>query len=111
MLAARFRTGDHARAVERSEFDHGDVAERYFLRGIKRFRGKDEGPRPGAPVPTSEHPIQTSQWGDYTVAPAGGLHPTTDLAVDESASFGPGCPGGPAARRRRGIGAHARLAP
>ena len=55
-------------AIERSEFDHGNVAERYFLRGIKRFKDKDEGLPPGTPVPTSEHPIQTFQWGEYTAA-------------------------------------------
>src|SRR3954454_21655557 len=57
-------------AVERSELRDGDVIERYFLRGIKRFKLKDEGLAPGTPVPTSEHPIQTFQWGDYTAAPA-----------------------------------------
>ena len=58
-------------AVERSEISDGAVAERYFLRGIKRFKGKDEGLPPGTPVPTSEHPIQAFQWGDYTVKPSG----------------------------------------
>ncbi|HEV8368362.1 MAG TPA: phospholipase D-like domain-containing protein [Pyrinomonadaceae bacterium] len=57
-------------AIERSEFDeHGNVIERYFLRGIKRFKLKDEGVAPGTPLPTSEHPIQSFQWGDYTVKP------------------------------------------
>ncbi len=57
-------------AIERSEFDAGGtVTERYFLRGIKRFKLKDEGLPPGAPVPTSEHPIQSFQWGDYTAKP------------------------------------------
>jgi len=45
------------------------VIERYFLRGIKRFRFKDEGVAAGTPLPTSEHPIQTFQWGDYTAKP------------------------------------------
>jgi phosphatidylserine/phosphatidylglycerophosphate/cardiolipin synthase-like enzyme len=55
-------------AIERSELDDtGTVVERYFLRGIKRFKDKDAGLPPGTPVPTSEHPIQTFQWGDYTV--------------------------------------------
>ncbi|XSC43466.1 phospholipase D-like domain-containing protein [Bradyrhizobium sp. RDT10] len=56
-------------AIERSELKDGEVVERYFLRGIKRFKHKDEGLAPGTPVPTSEHPIQTFQWGDYTAKP------------------------------------------
>jgi hypothetical protein len=44
--------------------------ERYFLRGIKRFEDKDKGLPPGTPVPTSEHPIQSFQWGDYTPKPS-----------------------------------------
>ena len=56
-------------AIERSELQKGKVVERYFLRGIKRFRQKDEGVPPGVPVPTSEHPIQSFQWGDYTPKP------------------------------------------
>jgi phosphatidylserine/phosphatidylglycerophosphate/cardiolipin synthase-like enzyme len=48
---------------------NGKVIERYYLRGIKRFKGKDDGLPPGTPVPTSEHPIQTFQWGDYTSKP------------------------------------------
>ena len=51
-------------AIERSEIDQGEVIERYFLRGIKRFKFKDEGLAPGTPMPTSEHPIQSFQWGD-----------------------------------------------
>ena len=50
-------------AVERTEFDgpaSKTVVERYFLRGIKRFEDKDKGLPPGTPVPTSEHPIQSS---------------------------------------------------
>src|SRR6266487_367559 len=57
-------------AIERSELALGNVIERYFLRGIKRFKFKDEGVAPGTPVPTSEHPIQSFQWGDYTAKPA-----------------------------------------
>src|SRR2546427_12012622 len=60
-------------AVERTEFDspaRKTVVERYFLRGIKRFEDKDKGLPPGTPVPTSEHPIQSFQWGDYTPKPA-----------------------------------------
>lgn len=56
-------------AIERSEFDKGEVIERYFLRGIKRFKFKDEGLAPGTPMPTSEHPVQSFQWGDYTAKP------------------------------------------
>jgi phosphatidylserine/phosphatidylglycerophosphate/cardiolipin synthase-like enzyme len=57
-------------AIERSEVAQGHVVERYFLRGIKRFQSKDEGAAPGTPMPTSEHPIQSFQWGDYTAKPA-----------------------------------------
>ncbi len=57
-------------AIERSELKDGAVIERYFLRGIKRFQFKDEGVAPGTPMPTSEHPIQSFQWGDYTAKPA-----------------------------------------
>jgi phosphatidylserine/phosphatidylglycerophosphate/cardiolipin synthase-like enzyme len=57
-------------AIERAEFQAGKEVERYFLRGIKRFEHKDEGLLAGTPVPTSEHPIQTFQWGDYTAKPA-----------------------------------------
>jgi hypothetical protein len=56
-------------AIERAEYDKGQVIERYFLRGIKRFENKDEGIAAGTPVPTSEHPIQSFQWGDYTAKP------------------------------------------
>lgn len=56
-------------AIERSELKEGVVIERYFLRGIKRFKLKDEGVAPGTPLPTSEHPIQSFQWGDYTAKP------------------------------------------
>jgi hypothetical protein len=56
-------------AIERSEIKNGKVIERYFLRGIKRFKNKDEGLAPGTPLPTSEHPIQSFQWGDYTAKP------------------------------------------
>jgi hypothetical protein len=56
-------------AIERSELAEGKVIERYYLRGIKRFKNKDEGLPAGTPVPTSEHPIQSFQWGDYTAKP------------------------------------------
>jgi hypothetical protein len=46
-------------AIERAEFDvEGNEAERYWLRGNKRFKNKDKGRPPGTPVPTAEHPIQ-----------------------------------------------------
>jgi phosphatidylserine/phosphatidylglycerophosphate/cardiolipin synthase-like enzyme len=58
-------------AIERAEYDkNGKEVERYYLRGIKRFEQKDEGAPPGSPLPTSEHPIQSFQWGDYTAKPA-----------------------------------------
>jgi phosphatidylserine/phosphatidylglycerophosphate/cardiolipin synthase-like enzyme len=57
-------------AIERSELSKGKVVERYYLRGIKRFKFKDEGLPPGTPVPTSEHPVQSFQWGDYTPKPS-----------------------------------------
>ncbi|MCP3389845.1 hypothetical protein NLM27_13785 [Bradyrhizobium sp. CCGB12] len=64
------KTGLLGFAIERTEFDrNGNIHERYFIRGIKRFKHKDEGLAPGTPVPTSEHPIQTFQWGDYTAKP------------------------------------------
>lgn len=56
-------------AIERTEFDGKVPTERYWLRGIKRFKFKDEGLAPGTSVPTSEHPIQAFQWGDYTAKP------------------------------------------
>ena len=57
-------------ALERTELKGGAEVEKYFLRGIKRFKGKDDGVAPGTGVPTSEHPIQSFQWGDYTVKPS-----------------------------------------
>jgi len=75
-LAWDFAEGqDHKRegllgfAIERTELKQGAVVERYYLRGIKRFKFKDEGLAPGTPMPTSEHPIQSFQWGDYTPKP------------------------------------------
>src|SRR5450631_1960772 len=56
-------------ALERSEFKGDKLVERFFVRGIKRFKMKDEGLAPGTPMPTSEHPIQSFQWGDYTAKP------------------------------------------
>ena len=58
-------------AIERSELAaDGTPLETYWLRGIKRFRDKDKGLPAGTPVPSAEHPIQTFQWGDYTVKAA-----------------------------------------
>jgi phosphatidylserine/phosphatidylglycerophosphate/cardiolipin synthase-like enzyme len=56
-------------AVERTQFKVGAVLERFWLRGIKRFEDKDKGLPAGTPVPTSEHPVQSFQWGDYTAQP------------------------------------------
>jgi hypothetical protein len=57
-------------AIEREECDRqGAVVERYMLRGIKRFRFKDDGLSPGTPVPLNEHPVQSFQWAEYTVKP------------------------------------------
>jgi len=54
-------------AVERAELDlGGNEVERYWLRGIKRFKDRDKGMPPGTPVSTAEHPIQGFQWADYT---------------------------------------------
>jgi hypothetical protein len=57
-------------AIERTELAAGAVFERFWLRGIKRFKAKDEGLPPGSPVPTSEHPVQSFQWGDYIAKPS-----------------------------------------
>lgn len=54
-------------AIERTELDEaGNEVERYWMRGIKRFKDKDKGLPPGTPVPTAEHPIQGFLWADYT---------------------------------------------
>lgn len=54
-------------AIERAELDlAGNEVERYWMRGIKRFKDKDKGLPPGTPVPTAEHPIQSFLWADYT---------------------------------------------
>jgi hypothetical protein len=58
-------------AIECAEFDAaGAEVERYWLRGIKRFRDRDKGLPPGTPVSTAEHPIQSFQWADYTAKAA-----------------------------------------
>lgn len=50
-------------AIERTELDvDGSEVERYWMRGIKRFKDKDKGLPPGTPVSTSEHPIQGFLW-------------------------------------------------
>lgn len=53
-------------AIERSELKNGNVVEKYWLRGIKRFQDKDKGLAAGTPVSTADHPIQSFQWCDYT---------------------------------------------
>jgi phosphatidylserine/phosphatidylglycerophosphate/cardiolipin synthase-like enzyme len=54
-------------AIERAELDPaGNEIERYWMRGIKRFKDKDKGLPPGTPVSTAEHPIQSFLWADYT---------------------------------------------
>jgi phosphatidylserine/phosphatidylglycerophosphate/cardiolipin synthase-like enzyme len=53
-------------AIERTEFKNGSAIEKYWMKGIKRFKEKDIGLEPGTPVPTSEHPVQSFQWCDYT---------------------------------------------
>ena len=54
-------------AIERTELDSaGNEVERYWMRGIKRFKDKDKGLPPGTPVSTAEHPIQSFFWADYT---------------------------------------------
>lgn len=56
-------------SIERAEYKNGKVIEKYYLRGMKRFKNKDKGLPPGTLVYTSEHPVQTFQWGDYTAKP------------------------------------------
>jgi phosphatidylserine/phosphatidylglycerophosphate/cardiolipin synthase-like enzyme len=59
-------------AVQRKQFDAaGQVRTRYYLRGLKRFADKDKGLPPGTRVPTSEHPIQSFLWADYTATAEG----------------------------------------
>ena len=59
-----------SRSSVRSSSAPAPSSNGYMLRGTKRFQTKDEGLEPGTPVPTDEHPIQSFQWGDYTVHPA-----------------------------------------
>ena len=49
--------------------DDGALVDFHWLPGIKRFRGVDSELKPGTPVPTSKHPVQSFQWGDYTAEP------------------------------------------
>ena len=54
-------------AIERAELDlSGNEVERYWMRGIKRFKERDKGLPLGTPVSTAEHPIQSFLWADYT---------------------------------------------
>jgi len=54
-------------AIERTELNaDGEAVERYWLKGIKRFKDKDKGLPPGTLVSTAEHPIQGFLWADYT---------------------------------------------
>lgn len=54
-------------AIERAELDlAGHEVERYWMRGIKRFKDRDKGLPPGTPVSTAEHPVQSFLWADYT---------------------------------------------
>lgn len=74
VLAWNLRAGQKAKltgllgfAIERTELKaDGSVEESYWMRGIKRFKGKDKGLPAGTPVPTFDHPVQGFQWGDYT---------------------------------------------
>lgn len=55
-------------AVHRKKFDAaGNLQTSYYLRGLKRFEDKDKGLPVGTLVPTSEHPVQSFLWADYTV--------------------------------------------
>jgi len=72
ILAWDFAEGREARpgllgfAIHREELSGGEVVEAYWMKGIKRFKDKDQGLAPGTPVGTNEHPFQSFQWGDYT---------------------------------------------
>jgi hypothetical protein len=101
VLAWDFQRGQEQRrhdlmgfAIERTELKNGEVVERYWMRGIKRFREKDRGLPPGTPVSTADHPIQSFQWADYTaqadrryryrIVPTYG--PPKNLALDEDSA-------------------------
>lgn len=54
-------------AIHRNKFNaSGQIETSYYLRGTKRFEEKDKGLPPGTLVPTSEHPVQSFLWADYT---------------------------------------------
>lgn len=53
-------------AIERAELSGNTIVERYWMKGIKRFKEKDRGLAPGTPVSSAEHPIQSFLWADYT---------------------------------------------
>jgi phosphatidylserine/phosphatidylglycerophosphate/cardiolipin synthase-like enzyme len=56
-------------AIERSDCKGSEFVNPHFLKGIKRFEDIDKDLPPGTPVPTSKHPVQSFQWGDYSVNP------------------------------------------
>lgn len=43
--------------------------EAYFIQGMKCFEATDPGFPAGSSYPTSEHPVQSFQWSDYTAKP------------------------------------------
>ncbi|MFG1643336.1 phospholipase D-like domain-containing protein [Amycolatopsis sp. NPDC049252] len=65
-LPEQAATGLLGFAVER--FDAAKD-ERYWLRGMKVFKETSRGIPPGSSVSLREHPLQSFQWGDYTVEP------------------------------------------
>src|SRR5215217_447585 len=81
-------------AIERTEFAGDAVVEKYWMKGIKRFKNKDKGLAAGTPVPTSEHPFQSFQWSDYTakhstdyqyrIVPAYGTSKLIELHEDDA---------------------------
>ena len=81
-------------AIERTEFKNNAIVEKYWMKGIKRFKNKDIGLPPGTPVPTSEHPFQSFQWSDYTakqstdyqyrIVPAYGTSKLIELHEDDA---------------------------
>lgn len=67
------RVGLMGFAIERTDLDkEGAPARLRWLEGGKRFKSRDQDLPPGTPLPTSEHPLQTFQWGDYTAWPGAG---------------------------------------
>ncbi len=53
-------------AIQRTRHTDG---ERIYMPGMKTFKSVDPDPDPGALVSSREHPLQTFQWSDYSVAP------------------------------------------